>query len=113
MKSLNLDFNTEGLQLKPEAGGVVPSASELSRRIINIVIMNYSDQRGGLVKLERNQAYWLREALEKAVATEQKTLEDIPADIVGFLRKVFREVKMPPDRILEAVEQNIDAVKME
>lgn len=74
--------------------------------------MNYSDQRGGLSKVERNQVYWLRENLEKAVATEIKTLE-VPDDIFGFLRKVFREVKMTPDKILQRVEANIDAVKMD
>ena len=112
-KTLNLDFDTTDLQLKPEAGGTIPNAIELSRRIIQIVIMNYSDQRGGLIKMERSQAYWLRKELEKAAATEQKELKDIPSDIVGFLRKVFREVKMPPDRILEAVEKNIDEIPVD
>jgi hypothetical protein len=109
MKTLNLEFDTADLQLKPEAG-VVPGAVELSRRIINVVIMQYSEQRGGFIKAERGQAYWLREALEKAAATEAKTI-DIPDDVFGFLRKVFREVKMPPDRILQMVEQRLDEVK--
>lgn len=107
-KQLNLDFDTKDIQLKPEAGGT-PTAIELSRRIIQVVIMNYSDQRGGLIKAERNQAYWLRKELEKATATETKILE-VPDDIMGFLRKVFREVKMPPDAILQKVEDNIDSV---
>lgn len=111
MKALNLEFDITDLQLKPEAG-VVPTAIELSRRIIQVVIMQYSEQRGGLIKAERNQSYWLRKELEKAAATEIKILE-IPDDIFGFLRKVFREVKMPPDKILEKVEANLDAVKME
>lgn len=110
MRQLNLDFDTSDLEIKPEAG-VVPSALELSRRIIIVVINQYSEQRGGLIKAERNQSYWLRKELEKAVATEIKVLE-LPDDVCGFLRKVFREVKMPPDKLLEKVENNIDAINM-
>jgi len=110
-KQLNLDFETKDLGLKPEAGAI-PSAVELSRRIINVVIMQYSEQRGGLIKAERAQAYWLRDALEKAAATDVKVLE-APNDVVGFLRKVFREVRMAPDKLLEIVEANVDKIKMD
>ena len=111
-KTLNLEFVTDDLALKPEAG-VVPTAIELSKRIIVIAVRQYADQHQGLLKVERKQSKWLYDELEKAAAIEMKTL-DIPDDIFGFLRKVFRETKLPVmDKILDRVESNIDAVMME
>ncbi len=112
MKQLKLDFDTAGMEIKPEAGGVVPGSIEISRRCIMVVIHTYAEQKGGLIRIERKQTAWIRAELEKAVATEMKVLE-MPDDVSGFLRMVFREVKMPPDRLLEAVEKNIDAIKMD
>lgn len=113
-KQLNLEFDTSDLQLKGEApDNLPPSSIELSSRVINTMVMQYSEQKGGgLIKVERSQAYWLRENIEKAVATEVKIIE-IPDDVFGFLRKVCREVRMDPNKLLQRVEANIDAVKMD
>jgi hypothetical protein len=112
MKSMNLIFDTKELGLKPEAGGDPASAQELSRRVVGFAIAQYTEQRGGLIKQERSQAYWLRKELEKTAATNAATLE-MPDDVSGFLRKVFREVKLAADLIIEKVEANVDAIKME
>lgn len=115
-KLFKLDFDTTELKLKPETdkdGKVItPTPTELTRRIIGNMIYLYSEQKGGLLKLERNQTYWLQGALKKA--SEDKLTEiDLPDDIMGFLRKIFRETRAIPDLILQRVEENIDAVKME
>ena len=112
-KVLKLDFATAGLQLKPEPPeNKTPSATELTRRIIGNIIFMYTEQRNGLMKIERSQAYWLQGNLKEA--SEQKLLElEIPDDVFGFLRKIFREVKASPDKLMECVEGNIDSVKME
>jgi len=111
MKQLNLDFDVTDLNLKAEATGEAPKAIELTRRIIVIAVRQYSEQSRGLLKIERGQAKWLQDNLEKAIATDILTL-DVPDDVFGFLRKVFRETKLPAmDHILSRVEANIDAVK--
>ena len=110
MRQLNLDFDVTGLGLKPEANGETPKAIELSRRIIIIAVRQYSEQHGGLLKVERGQAKWLQDNLEKAVAIDVKIV-DIADDVFGFLRKVFRDTRLPAmDHILSMVEANIDAV---
>ncbi len=113
MKVLSLEFDTSDLQLKAEGEAGIPKSMELTKRIIIVAVRQYADQqRGGVMKLERNQSKWLYENLEKAAACEDKTIE-IPDDVFGFLRKVFRETPLPPmDKILDRVEANIDAVKV-
>lgn len=114
MKILNLEFDTSDLNLKPEPpDNKTPNAIELSKRIICVAVREYGAQHNGLLKPERKQARWLHDELEKASATEMKTIE-VPPDIFGFLRKVFRETRLPAmDKILDRVEANIDSVKVE
>jgi len=112
-KILKLDFDTADLKLKPEPPeNKVPTAPELSRRIIGNMIFMYTEQHQGLIKMERNQAYWLQGNLKIAVEAGDQVIE-LPDDVCGFLRKIFRETKASPDRIMELVEGNLDAVKME
>ena len=111
-KVLKLDFPTDDLKLKPEPPeNKVPTAPELMRRIIGNIIFMYTQQKEGLIKMERNQAYWLQGNLKAATEKQALTLE-IPDDVFGFLRKIFRETKASPDKLMEMVEGNIDAVPM-
>ena len=118
-KILKLDFDTKELKLKGEAPeNKPPSATELTRRIIGNMIFMYSEMTNmskrnqGLLKMERSQAYWLQSNLE--IASKDKLLEiEIPDDVFGFLRKIFRDTPASPDKIMECVERNIDSVKVE
>lgn len=113
MKTLNLEFKTEDLHLKPEGEAGVPTSIELSKRIIIFVIREYCAQVHNVLKPERKQARWLYDELEKAAATELKTIE-LPDDICGFLRKVFRETRLPAmDPTVDRIEKNIDDIKMD
>lgn len=111
---LSLEFDTSDLNLKPEPpDNVLPTAIELSKRIIIVAVREYGAQHNGLLKPERKQAKWLHDELEKASATELKSIE-VPPDIFGFLRKVFRETRLPAmDKAFDRCEQNIDDVKVE
>lgn len=119
MKLFSLVFKTDDLNLEKEVGDVIPTAQELTKRIVIVAVREYaktkSQNRGsnvpGLLKPERKQSVWLSEELEKAAATELKELE-LPDDIAGFIRKVFRETPLPAmDRILDRVEVNVDNIR--
>ena len=108
MKTLSLEFEMNDLKLQEP--DLKLGSAEFMKRVIASAVMQYSDQHNGIGKLERNQAYWLRETLERAVKDDMKEVE-IADDVFGFLRKVFRDTRLIPDKILERVERNIDAVK--
>ena len=111
-KILSLTFDTADLKLKPEPPeNKAPTATELTRRIIGNMIYMYSEQARGLTKIERGQAYWLQDNLKTASEGGQLELS-LPDDVFGFLRKLFRDTKANPDKILQCVERNIDNVPM-
>lgn len=111
MKTLSLVFDTKDLSFP--GNKEKPSSPELSKRVIFLSIKLYGEQAhgGGLPKDDRALYYSLRENLDK-ITDDTKELE-LDDKVFGFIRKVFREAKLPIDRAVEAVEKNIEAVKMD
>ena len=112
MKILSLDFETTDITLHPDSPDKkLASTAELSKRVLLLAVHQYANQVGGLIKSERSLYYSIVKMLERAVKDDLKEIE-FPDDIFGFIRKIFRETKLPVDKVIEAVEKNIDAVIM-
>lgn len=113
MKTLSLEFDTTDLKLSPESSEKkLPNATELSKRVLLLAVSLYSNQYRGLAKPERKLYYELTNILENTVKDNLKMVE-LSDEVFGFIRKVFREARLPVDKAIEAIEKNIDAVIME
>ena len=115
MKTLSLEFDTTDLKLSPESPDKkLPTAAELSKRVLLLAVNQYSNQCRGLSKPERVLYYEIDKLLEPIGKDNLNIAEiEFSDEAFGFIRKVFRETRLPADRAVGLVEKNIDAVKMD
>lgn len=113
MKTMQLTFNKEGIDLQEEINSL--TMQELTFRVIRNIILAYAGQKRGLDEEERRKFYKICNAFEEAVKPGDNgqliTEIELEDDWMGFIRKCKREVTLMPDKVLEQVERLLEAVK--
>lgn len=107
IKEMRLDLDYTGINLADEEKNM--SNIDLTSAVITNAIYNYAKQAGGLHQNERKQVY----TIEKAIKNNENGVVKIDSTDVGFLRKIFREVKLTPNSILEKVDTMIEEISKE
>ena len=82
------------------------SPEKLAAHIIIGAMLSYSQQNKGILASERKQYYKITDELGKAL-DENKSEFPVNEQDFGFLRKIFREVKLVPNGLLKQIEDQI------
>lgn len=107
--TINLkDINITEVELSEE-DKTKPIAEITIPTIINTIV-GFANQQRGLLKPDRIVFYDLLPKLEETLKSKVEILE-ITDEECGFIRKCFRETRLPPTSMLEAVEKHFDNLK--
>ena len=108
MKSINMEISLDGLNLSPEDKNL--SACEIFGKMIDGIIMSYSQMKQGLTDKERRQYYKILDVIGDVLKNNdtEMNLEDSE---FGFLKTCKQDTKMMPNKLLRRVEDKIEAVK--
>lgn len=107
MKTLGLDISLDGINLNKADEG--KPKKEVVKLMIEGIILKASENKRGLDEKSRRQYYKIMDAFDAlpddALAIE---LED---EWMGFIRKSKTDACMMPNKLLQRVEEAIDAVE--
>lgn len=109
MKKLGMVFSLEGVELadKQKNREVVDLSAEIIR---NVIIIWGNQKQRGLGEEDRRKYYKISDVLDIAVK-EHKTEIELEDDLMGLVKKAFREVILTPDTLLRQVEILVADVK--
>jgi hypothetical protein len=107
MKTLELKLDIEKLNLGEE--GKKQSVQTIISNVIQNEILSYAQQTRGFNELERRQYYKIADALEESAKSNSETV-NLDDDLMGFLRKCFRETKTIPNALMRQVEELVSQV---
>ena len=105
-KVMDFKISVEGLDLPPQ------DVERTNQELVSIVMHNimHSYAKNGLRKDERNQYYRIVDVMDEAVKMKADEIELEDQD-AGFLKKCAREAQMIPNRLLQRIEDAIEAIK--
>lgn len=109
MKTLNLAFAEKGFQRAPEDKD--KTAQEITCIVVQNVVHNYAQQKGGFTQQERILWYKIEDKLRDALEKKPESIE-FEDEQFGMIRKCFQNVKLAPNLLVRKLDELIEAVPM-
>lgn len=108
MKKINLDIDLKDIELNES--DKKRTASELCMLVVSNIMLTYASRSQGFKEDDRRIYYKIQDTFDKALK-DGATEVDLEDAEMEFLRKCKRECLLIPNKLLQRVEELIDAVK--
>jgi len=108
MKELKLSLDVGGINIGEEDKKKNPS--EIVTTVIKNVCLTWAQSKRGMAGEDRKLYYKMCDVFDVAVKEKADSVS-LDDNVIGFIRKAFREATLVPDVLLRKIEDLVDAIK--